>query len=1481
MLAPCPTVFVSHTSADDGFVRQLQHALADLGQPVWIDSRELRGGDPLWPVIQEAIQAAGAFAIVVSPASLQSKWVGKELKYALELQTQRGHQAFPVIPLSLDNTKLGVLEEFFGQEPLYIPVSTGSLDEALRAIAVALRLKLPAELPNPPQAPTLPLEELVLELTEPGFDVCDGTPRPKAKARLKYQPATAGKRTVETASSWEFIAPIGPIEAKEIRWYLEEYASWPSTVFKSRAANVEAQLAEWGRLLHEAALPAGRVSQVLQAWAGIGPLAERRFSVFLREGIAQESSEKQREAAAALLGLPWELLHEDGAFLFQGAKPTRVRRCLANIRSLDLMPANLPVRVLLITARPEDKDCGYIDHRASALPLVQAMESLGGLVELNLLQPPTFPALTRELNQARRAGTPYHVVHFDGHGCYSKHKGLGGLRFEDPQDSGKLEKRRHQTVYSDKLGPELRDYRIPLVFLDACQTAQAETAAGSVASALLQAGVASVVAMSHSVLVETARRFVQAFYSKLADGGRVGEAMLAGQRTLHDDDFRAQVFGAGALRLQDWFVPVLFQEEEDPPLFSRLPSRQARDITAQRQANALKHLPPEPETGFIGRSRELLALERLLFGNGARYAVIQGNGGEGKTALAAEFGRWLLRTRRIERAAFVSVERDGNAASVLNTLIEQLVVSTRVKQATADNLEPAILEVQRALEERPTLLIWDNMESLLPLPWLAESKDNVASSDINPSGILATENKAELAEILKLCRRLNPVGQTRIVFTSREALPQPYAAQANTRSLRGIGPEDAVRLVERVLREEGGLTDADKEEVDLLVSEVHCHARVLALLAPFITQLGVERTRESLSELMAEMHRRFPNSREQSLYASVELSLRRLSPEDRERARVLGLFHGGVNLNVLRHMMTWSEPETSSFGMALIAIGLATIVIPDIDYLRLDPALCPYLLALLEKQERATWQDLWDGSMRSYINNLEHESEKEAIKVATLTDWELPNLMALLEHASQAGNAEAMLDICISLFKLLQFRGKPRLLERIAKMRDIATQLLNEGCGNTDFDAQRIKIELALEFHQLPEALQSAQALYSQTLAIGEAPDKKGGYDIAMASWLLGRCLLISGDAASALPLQVDAQIRWDAIANNSKSRAAERMASVALNEQGHCHLALGQDTLAEKAYTQALSRAEQLRNLRDIEIGKYFLGEVWLKQQDYPKALAAFEQARDAFSDMGYPGNVADAWHHIGRVYQETDEFEKAEHAYSQSLRINEQLGDIGAQANTLNELGTINISDCLGSLENGAGYFQQAAHKFKHICDLANEGICRRNLAETLLRLKRYSEARTECLNAIALQEKYGHDVVPWVTWGLLSSIETADGQTLAASQARQKALELFLLFRRTGGEYLTISAVICTAMAEKLAADQVDVAAALLREFQNSPELPADFPPLLDALDAIIAGQRDPALADNPALTFDQAAEIILLLERLPPSGPTQSPQGCSPA
>jgi hypothetical protein len=507
--------------------------------------------------------------------------------------------------------------------------------------------------------------------------------------------------------------------------------------------------------------------------------------------------------------------------------------------------------------------------------LVQAIENLGGLVRLSVLETPTFPRSCKS-SITRQANKPYHVVHFDGHGAYSRAEGLGGLCFEDPASLAQSFNRRHKTVNTDELGPALAGYRIPLVFLEACQTAQAEAAAGSVASALLKAGVASVVAMSHSVLVETAWRFVEEFNRALAAGARVGQAMLAGQRRLHDDSFRLQIFGAGELCLHDWFVPVLFQEKDNLQLFRSVPSGEAASITRELRLARCGKLPAEPATGFVGRSRQLLALERLLMARhasgtsaAAAYAVVHGNGGEGKTALAVELARWLVLSQRVDRAAFVSVEHETNVAAVVNALAEQLVPNPEL--ATTGNVEPAVKQLERALSEQTTLLIVDNMESILP------DRSHHAPHDVaGQSDALGNIAADDLGEILALCERLGRVGATRLVFTSRESLPEPFADQRRYIELVHLARDDAVKLVERALQAgnvSGQVRDAQRESIEELVDAVRCHARTLALLAQPLRELGVERTRQSLVSLMHDMHRRFPTSREQSLFASVELSL--------------------------------------------------------------------------------------------------------------------------------------------------------------------------------------------------------------------------------------------------------------------------------------------------------------------------------------------------------------------------------------------------------------------------------------------------------------------------------------------------------------------------------------------------------------------------------------------------------------------------------
>jgi len=335
-------VFLSHSSKDKPFVNDLRSALELRGCAGWLDARELRGGEILSDELKQAIEAADAFALFVSPASLQSEWVGAELKHALKVQRQRKKAGteFPVIPLCLDDTKLGVLRQFFKDEPLHISVSSepGGVEAAIPVIEAALGVKLPTyELPAA-ASPARPQEELVLELTDPDFFEEEGKRRPRAQARLVYQPAAPGKRAVQS-SRFVFTAPLGPIELEDIRWYLEEYAVWPGGYVDRKARDIEGRLNLWGQQLFDAAVPGSSAGQVMGAWTAIDSQAARRFSVQvdkeLPDGTDEDRVAVATEAATGLLGLPWELLRDGDAFLFQGRKPVRVRRRLPNTRTLD------------------------------------------------------------------------------------------------------------------------------------------------------------------------------------------------------------------------------------------------------------------------------------------------------------------------------------------------------------------------------------------------------------------------------------------------------------------------------------------------------------------------------------------------------------------------------------------------------------------------------------------------------------------------------------------------------------------------------------------------------------------------------------------------------------------------------------------------------------------------------------------------------------------------------------------------------------------------------------------------------------------------------------------------------------------------------------------------------------------------------------------------------------------------------------------
>lgn len=1470
-------IFISHSSQDDAFVNELRLALDARELEVWTDSRQLRGSDELWPELAKAIASARSFIVVFSTASFASGWVQRELQYALEIEKAKRDDGFRVIPLLLDDFPKGNLNWVFKEERIFINVRSqaGGVSESLQKILEALGEQLPTET-QPPKPPSVqPVEELILKLTDPQIHEQGGKRRATATAELCYEPATAGVRGI-VSDRFPITAPLGPIENEDLRWYLEEYAVWPGVPFQKRAADIAAKLPEWGKLLFEAATGNDSAKEALQEWQHADPQTERRFSVLVDSKLRTDANDEAKaiaaEAASMLLSLPWELMHDGRKHLFQDGKGVRVRRRLPNRHRQQARKHKLPIRILLVSPRPEQLGVAYLDHRVSARPLVEAVEALGDLVQLTVLSQPTYGALEAELQRATDAGEGYDVVHFDGHGVYDHRVGLGGLCFEAPKDSEKLEGRAMELIHAEKLAAIVSAQRIPLVFLEACQTAQAERVDASVAASLLNEGVASVVAMSHSVLVETARRFVTAFYQKLAEGSRVGTAMLAGQRALHADSYRGRLLGAGELRLQDWFVPVLYQEEDDVQLVPRTPSKEAQAIDAERRKFKEGALPAAPTHGFIGRSRELLSLERLL--QRERYAVVRGIGGEGKTTLAVELARWLVRIRRFERAAFVSLEQYSDWRGVLDSVGRQLVGAQY--SAAGLGMKEALKPVERALREQPTIIVLDNLESVLP-PTRAheEARIEETSAAVNVQGEVThnADNLSEpsrdfvggFSELFALFTALRDAeGATRLVFTSREPLPEPFANPRCDWRLRRLSGADAKELVAEVLKENGHALkydDAgnDPQEVVELVEAVNCHARALTLLARELARGGgVRATTENMRYLMAEMHCHFPDNPEESLYACVERSINRLSGQVQHQIKGLCMSQGGVHILVLAQVTALDALVARQLGIRLIDAGLAEDL--GDGHLRLHPALPYYLLRLMTKQEYEQASFRWMEGMQHLADYIHWQQFKNSEVSARLASLELPNLLLLLTWMCGKETPEKIVYLAAKIEQILSESGQQRELKEVIAIREeIALKLV--GWSHASFESKRATIDRLVEQEAIRAAYLAAQELLGHSLDAGEQIYPEAAFDIAMAYCRLGSVLSAIGDMDNSLPLLTEALHRFLRLAEIDDSFA--RMVHVTIYEIGNCLKSVGLLNEAVSTYQIAINLSEKNEDKRAAAVSQGGLAYTYMLLERYNDALKIFARVRDFFIATGEPSSVAISWHNTGIVYRQAKQYQQAERAYKNSLAISMSNKYLESQASTLNELGALYSERKY--LEYGLTFSKQAADIYTKLQNPQREGRARHNIAVSLGRLQRYDEARRELLRAIECKQPFGHAAQIWKTWDILHDLELAEGNAQAAAEARANAIAAYLAYRRARGESQANTTPLYALVYQAIAQDKTDEAAEELKQYAR-PDASAWLTRLLIHLHAILDGARDPAIADDPALNYADAVELQLLLESL---------------
>ncbi|MBI5296909.1 MAG: tetratricopeptide repeat protein [Chloroflexi bacterium] len=1252
-----------------------------------------------------------------------------------------------------------------------------------------------------------------------------------------------------TTEVFDFINPLTDKNLSELRWYLENYWQWPSDIDDERAREVEGKLPKWGKALMDAIIQ--KSSDAMRLFG--------RFSEADGERMLTIDTTEPR-----ILRLPWELLRDEGGYLF--SEQISVRRRMHKVKPQTVQPFDLPVRILMVTCRPDG--AGFIDPRSIATPLLDALDSLPEQFEVEFLRPPTLKALDERLRDETQPRV--HIVHFDGHGVYDKGVGLGFLLFED-------ESHQKHLVDAEQLGTLLNRSGIPLMVLNACQSAQPDdrNPFASVASRLIESGVGGVVAMNYSVLVETAKRFTQEFYGALARGQSANAAMDSARRNLFADTKRLTLRrpheeDAIIVHLQDWFLPALYQQAEELKPFAA-PSRPTTEGTesTEKKENlrALRGLrggfPPAPLHGFHGRARELLDLERAFATR--NVVVLHGFGGQGKTSLATQAAEWFTRTHLFERAAFISFETGASFDFVLNELGNALV-EENFQIYDGDKIEA----IAQALREHPTLLVWDNFESVLP-KGNAPLKDEDLQALLNAGAKWASQRNSRL-----------------LITTRNDKVPHDgFIAGKNClhKELEGLALGDALDLAASIL-ESNGLARPARVPLEELLKFLKGHPLSLQLALPQLRTYSAEALLEQYQTILPQMKTGEAKERNESLEVSLRFSLDRLGADAVNLLSRLWVFEGGAMEHILLAITeipeeAWNALKPQLTSTALIRVEEVAGV--NVPFIHFHPTLAPYLKATIDNDPSQSPEAIENRKSEivnrywqiyySYANQLYQDDTQHPIPVRAIVLRELPNLKRALKLTLAADALDEAVEFADSINKFLNAFGRWRERDEIAKAVERAVNSDQSSVGS----GKMTKRETLLEYGRGDRLLQQGRAGEAEKVfrALLARLEGEAAYDTRYDQTIILRNIGLSLRAQGHPSQAADFYRRAIALTNDQEQNKDVK------NTLASCHGDLadaladsGQYVEARKEYETALAISKETDNDRHQGVFLGQLGTLAMRQGDLNEARKRHLEALGLFQRMGEDQMEAVAWHQLGVVAQTEGErvgaqhaapyWDEAERCYKESVNIKEHLGDLAGVARTSNQLAI--VAESAGRFDESERWARRSLEIKEKSGNPKDIAIGNHKLAVSLLNLGRLDEATKLIEKAITLYETVQDFENTVKAYATAAELAEKRGHMDEVRAWRRKEQESRMEFERLSGGQANTSGANIRTQVDKWNPIIAEVVKTCRNETELSPELNQfldeqaktdDWRNLIAVIRRVLSGERGMDLLDG----LDQVDSAII--------------------
>ena len=1240
-----------------------------------------------------------------------------------------------------------------------------------------------------------------------------------------------------------FQNPLTEAELGEVRWYLETYGvQYTADVDDDRASRLAVNLKRFGIRLFEAAF--GERSGM------------RLFDRFLDEDEAGRLVTVQ-SVQPEILALPWELLHQPGgAYVFNERPRISVRRNLAGSRGGRAPKKFKPkekLRVLMVVSRPSD--AGFIDPRGESLAVLEAVKEQGR-IEVEFLRPATSENLTRRLEDEDLPGVD--ILHFDGHGVFDptgmlagksellkgEGKNMGYLLFEkakpeENRKTKKLEPFPTDLVSAEMLGELLNQQGLGLVVLSACQSSmygvgegeknEELAAIGSVAARLTQTGVQSVLAMSYSVLVKTTEMLFGSFYGELVRGKGIGESLDNARRSLMQNPERGGRSRGQErieMKLQDWFVPTLYQSGSDRGMVDP----ESPPAPNSGGAEPLEGMPEAPIAGFFGRRRELWAIERAFTPNlrerrkETRRVTIAGFGGQGKTALAVEAGRWLVQSGIFDTAVFVDYQAFQGMDAV------SVAVSTMARDLGMNLIDGDATTVE--LGRRRTLVILDNLEDLGAEVQQALLTQAIAWSEAGQSRVLVTTRQDDLGH--------GRYGRSGFEHQLIE--------------LKGLGsvadPEDAIDYFQGLMAVPPmpAMLPGRKALIELF-GKVDFHPLSIALVAEQLRTRGIVDVIQALDRLLAEVPA--GQSKDRSLIASLNLSLDRLDGDARSLVRRLGVFQGGAMEHKLLEITELTTEQWTPLRRQLESAGLLRAeslehVGVGVPFLKFHPTLARVLWASLGEGEQEALQQRHRERYYALSRWLYYEDDKNPHAARAIVQRELPNLLVAVRGALTVGKEWAV-DFVVNMNQFLAYfemnGDKADLTQRV----ETAAQSV---VGSQVWFLARTSVGAQLRQAGQP---QRAIVIFEDILA---GLHETVSYERCSSLRSAGRCWEAMGQTAQATTLYRQTLAE---LAQLESSSGVKHEMGATQADLGDVLRAMGNYGTARQAYEASLAIMEEFDDKRSVGVINGQLGTLAMLEGNLTEAETLYQSALTTFRTLDEPGMEATSWHQLGMVYQEAKAWAQAEKAYRSAARLWDEQGNLANAAKTAHQLAI--VCQLSGKSKEAEAWYRKAIEADRKVGNPIYLAQHLNNLANLLQTQGNFPEARKLAEEALMIKQTLDPDAAKiWTTYDILADIALQQGKDAKAQEYRRQSRQSYAAF--AGSRYALqkweegIQGVVA-------AIDDVEVRSALMEVLSSLVD--RGYGNLVQAIQRIWDGVRDEdELCDG--LGFEDGAIVVEILSRL---------------